>query len=178
MAMGKLVESTYVTLDGVISDPQNWGMQYWDDDHVRYADGLLQSASALLLGRETYDVFAEVWPQRAGDAFADRLNSLPKYVASTTLSETTWNATLLQGDVAEGIAEAKRASSGTLLKYGTGMLDRTLLQHGLLDELQLWIYPVIAGRGTRLLEGLELTQLKLVDTTVFASGIVVHVYRP
>jgi dihydrofolate reductase len=174
----KLIESTFMTLDGVISSPQDWGSAYWDEEHARYSNRLLEDAGSLLLGRETYDVFAAVWPARAGDPYADRINRLPKHVASTTLSEARWNTSVLEGDVASAVAELKQQAGGSILKFGTGQLDRTLLGHGLLDELHLWIFPVVAGAGERLLEGATMTQLTLLDTTTFASGIVVHVYGP
>jgi dihydrofolate reductase len=174
----KLIESTFMTLDGVISSPQDWGSAYWDEEHASYSNRLLDDAGSILLGRATYDVFAAVWPTRAGDAYADRINQLPKHVASTTLSDAGWNTTVLPEDVASAVAELKQQPGGSILKFGTGQLDRTLLAHGLLDELHLWIFPVVAGAGERLLEGATMTQLKLLDTTTFASGIVVHVYGP
>jgi dihydrofolate reductase len=175
--MRKLVESTFVTLDGVIGDPQVWGPPYWDDEHVGYARKLLFSSDALLLGRATYEGFAEAWPPRSGD-IADRINSLPKHVASNTLKEATWNATIIDGDVAEEVAKLKEQPGENLLKYGTGELDRTLLAHGLVDEFHFWIFPVLLGGGQKLIEGIDATHLKLVETTRFGSGIVVNVYAP
>jgi dihydrofolate reductase len=175
--MRKLVESTFVTLDGVIGDPQVWGPPYWDDEHAGYARKLLFSADALLLGRATYEGFAEAWPPRSGE-MADRINSLPKHVASNTLKEATWNATIIDGDVAEEVAKLKEQPGENLLKYGTGELDRTLLAHGLVDEFHFWFFPVLLGGGQRLIEGIDTTHLKLVDTTRFGSGIVVNVYTP
>ncbi|SEG91713.1 Dihydrofolate reductase [Nonomuraea solani] len=177
--MRKLVESTFVTLDGVISDPHVWGVPYWDEDHQNYSAKLLFDADALLLGRETYEGFAEAWPGRSGDPYTDHINSMPKYVASTTLkSADAWNGTLIEGDVATAVAELKRQEGKNILKFGTGSLDRALLDAGLVDELHLWVFPVIAGGGDRLLEGLDLTHLDLIETTRFKSGIVVHAYGP
>ena len=176
--MRKLVESTFVTLDGSISDPQTWSPPYWDEEHAAYASRLLFAADALVLGRATYEEFAAAWPSRSGDAYTDRINEMPKHVASRTLRETTWNATLLDGNAAEAIARLKGEEGGDLLKFGTGELDRTLLEHGLLDELHLWVFPVLAGGGQRLIEGIPVTHLTLVDTTRFASGIVVNTYAP
>jgi dihydrofolate reductase len=187
--MRKLIESTFVSLDGVIDDtrpstasraqPQHWGHPYWDDDHAGYAGKLLSSADAMLLGRVTYEGFAESWPARAG-ADADQFNSMPKYVASRTLTEATWNATLIQGDVAEEVARLKEQPGENLLKWGTGELDRTLVEHGLVDEFHFWYFPVIVGAGRRLFEGagFDTTHLKLAELTRFDSGIVVHVYVP
>jgi dihydrofolate reductase len=175
--MRKLVESTFVTLDGVISSPEKWGPPYWNDEHDSYAHELLFAADALLLGRVTYEAFVGAWPARSGD-YADRINSLPKYVASRTLQEATWNATVIAGDVAEEVAKLKQQPGEAILKFGTGELDRTLIAHELVDELHLWIFPVLAGSGQRLIEGIDTTHLKLVDTTTFSTGIVVHTYAP
>jgi dihydrofolate reductase len=174
--MRKLVESTFVTLDGVISSPQEWGPPYWDDEHATYARDLLFAADALLLGRETYEGFAQAWPSRTGDEYSDRINSLPKYVASTTLQETTWNATLIRGDIAGEVATLKQQPGQNILKFGTGVLDRTLMQHNLVDEFHFWLFPVAAGSGQRLFDGIDTTHLKLRDTTRFSTGIVVLVY--
>jgi dihydrofolate reductase len=174
----KLIESTFMSLDGVISDPQEWSPPYWDDEHSSYARKLLFGADALLLGRETYEAFAAVWPARPADEYTDRINALPKHVASRTLTETTWNATVLEGDVAEAVAKLKQEPGESILKFGTGELDRTLLEHKLVDEYHLWIFPVVAGGGQRLFDGHATAHLQLVDTTVFASGIVVGVYVP
>jgi dihydrofolate reductase len=176
--MRRLIESTFITLDGVIGAPHEWGQPYWDDEHAAYANRLLDGAGALLMGRATYDVFSHVWPQRAGDPYADTINALPKHVASRVLREAGWNTTVLGPGVAAEVEALKHAPGGDLLKFGTGELDRTLLEHGLIDELHLWIFPVIAGSGERLLDGIDLTHLRLLDTSVFASGIVVHVYAP
>jgi dihydrofolate reductase len=187
--MRKLIESTFVSLDGIIDDtrpstasraePQHWGSPYWDDDHNRNAQRLMESADALLLGRVTYEGFAEAWPAQEGPE-ADHMNSLPKYVASRTLTETTWNATLIEGDVAEEVAKLKEQPGKNILKWGTGELDRTLVEHGLVDEFHFWYFPVIVGAGKHLFEGagFDTTHLKLADVNRFGSGIVVHVYVP
>lgn len=174
--MRKLIETTFVTLDGVISDPQNWGTAYWDDQHMGYARKLLFGSDALLLGRETYEGFAEAWPGRPGD-YADRINALPKHVASRTLKEAGWNASVIEGDVPAAVSALKEEDGLDILKFGTGKLDHTLLEHRLVDELHLWMFPVVAGGGDHLLEGLDLTHLELVESTPFESGIVVLVYR-
>jgi dihydrofolate reductase len=177
--MRKLVESTFVSLDGSIENPQNWSPPYWDDEHNAYSRKLLWDADALLLGRKTYEAFAQAWPPRAGaDDFTDRINAMPKYVASNTLTETTWNATVLEGDTVEAITKLKQEDGGNLLKFGTGELDRTLLEHGLVDEFHFWVFPVLAGGGQRLIDGIDTTHLELLDVARFRSGIVVHVLGP
>ncbi len=174
----KLIESTFITLDGVIGNPHHWGGPYWDDDHSAYAQKLLFASDALLLGRATYEGFAQAWPQRSGDPYTDKINAMPKHVATRTLSEATWNASIIEGDVVEAVAELKARDGKSLLKFGTGALSRTLLDHGLIDELHLRVFPVLAGGGDRLLEGIDKTHLKLLDSSTFASGIVVHVLGP
>ena len=152
---------------------------YWDEEYSGYAAKLLEPAEAQLLGRVTYEGFAQSWPQRSGDPFTDKFNAMPKYVASRTLKDATWNATVLKGDLAEEVAKLKQAGSGTLVKYGTGEVDCELLKHKLVDEFHFWIFPTVAGSGTRLFEGIgDTTHLKLIDTTTFKSRIAVHVYAP
>ena len=176
--MRKLVESTFVTLDGVIENPHHWSPPYWDDEHSAYAGKLLFASDALLLGRATYEGFAQAWPARSGDEYTDKINAMPKFVASRTLTGATWNATIIEGDVAEAVTRLKDQDGDDLLKFGTGELDRTLLEHGLLDELHFWIFPVLAGSGRRLIDGIDVTHLELIDSTRFGSGIVVNTYAP
>ena len=106
--MRKLVESTFMSLDGAIDNPQNWSPPYWDDEHAAYAQKLMSTADELLLGRKTYEGFAEAWPQRSGDPFTDKINAMPKHVATRTLTDLTWNAQPLQGDAVEAVAELKQ----------------------------------------------------------------------
>lgn len=179
--MRKLVESTFVTLDGVISDPQTWGPAYWDDQHAATAHDLLFAADSLLLGRVTWESFAQAWPSRAGaDEYTDRINAMSKYVASRKLTDEdmSWNSTVIPGDVAEGVAQLKDQAGGNILKFGTGELDHTLLQHKLVDEYVFWLFPLAAGSGQRLFDGVDLAHLSLVDTKPLDSGIVVLTYTP
>jgi dihydrofolate reductase len=174
--MSKVVVSTYVTLDGVIESPEKWSLKYFDDEAEAYANDLLFGSDALLLGRGTYEGFAEAWPSRGGD-FADRINSMPKYVVSRTLDEVGWNnSTLIQGDVADEVAELKQQQD--LLIYGAGELARTLMQSGLIDEHHIWVTPVAVGSGERLFQGEGDVTLELVDTTRIPSGSVILKYGP
>lgn len=177
--MRKLVESTYVSLDGMVSGESFRGAQarFQDDKHVAYAAKLLESADALVLGRATYEVFAAAWPGRIGE-LADRINSLPKYVASRTLTDATWNSEILPGDAVEAVAKLKESGEGTLLKYGTGSFSRALLEGGQLDELHLWVYPFIAGSGEPLLPGITTTHLDLAEVNEVGNGVVVLTYKP
>lgn len=176
--MRKIIVSTYVSLDGVIDNP-TWTMPYWADDIAEFQSEDLFASDALLLGRETYEGFAEAWSSRAGaDAFADRMNALPKYVPTRTLDEAIWNATLLKGDVVAQITDLKQQPGMNILKFGGGELLDTLIQHNLLDELHLLIYPVLVGSGTRLVPDGTEGKLKLVNTKQFSTGVVAHIYQP
>jgi dihydrofolate reductase len=170
--MRKLVEWTFVSLDGVIDSPE-WARPYLDDEHHRYAVALLDQADALLLGRKTYQGFTDFWPKQIGE-IADRINSRPKYVASRTLTPgaADWNATVIEGDVAEAVGKLKTERGGTILKFGTGELDQTLLEHGLVDEFYFSKAPVVVGRGERLFEGVQ-ASFDLREATTFGSGVVV-----
>ena len=135
----------------------------------------------MLLGRETYEAFAESWPPRAGqDDYTDRINAMPKFVASRTLKDNdmTWNASLLEGDAAAAVAQLKDAPGENILKFGTGSFSQTLLDNKLVDEYHFWIFPVLGGSGDRLFDGVDTTHLHLVDTTTFSTGIIVAVYAP
>lgn len=177
--MKKLVESTYVSLDGMVSGESFWTAQarFQDDRHVAYAATLLESADALVLGRATYEAFAASWPGRTGE-LADRINSLPKYVASRTLTGATWNAEIVQGDAVEAVASLKQSGEGMLLKYGTGSFSQALLEGGQLDEMHLWVFPFIAGSGESLLPGFTTTHLDLTEVSEVGNGVVVLTYTP
>ncbi|MEU0091862.1 dihydrofolate reductase family protein [Kribbella sp. NPDC006257] len=175
--MRKILESTFVSLDGVISNPQDYSPTYWDDEHFGYSASLMEGADAQLLGRVTYEGFADAWSQRTGE-MADHFNNMKKYVASRTLTETTWNAELLQGDAVEAVRRLKESEGGNLIKFGTGEFSKALLDAKLVDEYHFWIFPVIAGSGDRLFDGLPMTHLDLLGTTTFKSGIVVHKLAP
>lgn len=176
--MRKLIVSTYMTLDGVIENPM-WTMPFWNDEIAQYQSEDLFASDALLLGRQTYEGFKEAWSARAGsDAFTDRMNSLPKYVPSRTLRTGEWNATILQGDVPAEIARLKQQPGQNILKYGGGELLHTLLQHNLMDELHLLVYPVVLGSGARLVPQGSDSGLRLVDTKRFSSGVIALTYQP
>jgi dihydrofolate reductase len=183
--MRTLIESTFVTLGGDISAPQEWGPPYlFGPEAEKLSRELLFGAGALLLGRKTYEglsagylAMAEGEPDPATN-FVDRMNAIPKYVASATLHDLGWNATLLGGDVAEEVAELKRQPGGYLLKYGTGPVDRVLVEHGLIDEFRIWVVPVTTGPGQRLFEDVPPTALTLTGTQTLSAGVVVLTYAP
>lgn len=176
--MRKIIVSTYVTLDGVIENPQYWSLNYFDEEAGKFAIEQLFAADTLLLGRETYQSFAEAWPSREGE-FADKINSMDKYVVSTTLEEPLeWGpATLIKDNVAEEIAKLKEQSGQDMLIYGTGRLAHTLLEHGLLDEHRMWLIPVIWGSGRRIFEGMSQTALELVETKALPAGTVIMTHK-
>lgn len=184
--MRKVIVSTYVTLDGVM-DQLEWVGQFRNEELGKYARELLFASDALLMGRETYEGFAPAWSSRTAaddgpgeEGFVDRMNDLPKYVASRTLEESLeWNATLIKGDVAEEVSRLKQQPGKDILMYGCGPLARTLMEHGLIDEFRMWVHPVFWGRGERLFNGEgDKTFLRLVDTTTFSSGVVILSYQP
>lgn len=133
----------------------------------------------MLLGRVTYEGFSQAWPERGGE-FADKMNTMPKYVASTTLKDPEWdNTTVLEGDVPEAVAKLREQDGGPLLVAGSQTLVHTLIEHGLVDEYRLMIFPVVLGSGKRLFpDSPDKTPLKLVDTQAFPTGVIVHTYHP
>lgn len=148
-----------------------------NDNHFAYQRQLLSAAVGLVLGRVTYQGFAETWPTMTGDV-ADKINSLPKHVASRTLTETKWNAEVLAGDAVEAVAQLKGAGDGTLVKYGNGPFSRALFEAGLIDELHLSISPFVAGAGESLLTGIRTTAMNLTKVTELGNGTVVLTYTP
>jgi dihydrofolate reductase len=180
--MRKVIVSEYVTLDGVMENPGGgWSFQFWNEEAAKYKFDELFASDALLLGRVTYEGFAKAWPSMTDEAgFADRMNSLPKYVVSTTLSEVTWNnARLIKENVVEEVSRLKQQPGLDILVAGSADLVHTLMQHDLIDEYKLMVHPVLVGNGKRLFrDGIDKLVLKLVETKAFSSGIVVLTYRP
>jgi dihydrofolate reductase len=187
--MRNVIAAEYLSLDGVMEDPgpagefehRAWTVPYWNDELARYQSELLFASSALLLGRVTYEEFVASWPKRSNeDPFTNRINKLPKLVASTTLEEPLpWNATLLKGDVAEAVMSLKQQSGQDLLLYGSGQLLNRLMQHNLIDVYRVMVYPLVLGSGKRLFkDGVGKTTLTLHDAKTTATGVVVLTYKP
>jgi dihydrofolate reductase len=181
--MRRIINSTYITLDGVVEAPHLWpSLGRGSDERAdQIQTDLLLSCDALLMGRHTYDGFAPVWPTRSGDPASDHINAMPKYVASTTLKDPEWtNTRVIDGDVAGEVERLKAADGKNIIQYGYGVITRLLLERGLLDELRLWFHPLILGRGEPgdlLFGGVPATGFRLVDTTALSNGIVILAYE-
>jgi dihydrofolate reductase len=176
--MRKIIESTLVSLDGVIGDPHLWAMEYFDSEAEREALELLSACDAMLMGKGTYEFFAAAFPHRTGE-YGGRVNGIRKYVFSSTLQKADWsNSFIIKGDVAAETARLKQQVGKDLVIYGHGLLGQTLLKHQLLDELKLWIHPLFVGRGKLLFRDGEKINLKLVAQKTLATGVVVASYQP
>ena len=185
--MGKLVVTEFVSIDGVFEDPggaEDYEHGGWTFEYDRGEDGNkfkmdeLTESQVQLLGRRTYEGFAEAWPSREGP-FADKLNNDPKYVVSNTLTDPAWqNTTVISGDVVERVSKLKDETEGTILVAGSGTLVRTLLAADLVDELRLMVFPTVLGRGERLFpDGIDRLRFKLAESrTVGPDGVQVQVY--
>ena len=178
--MRKLIVSSFISLDGVIESPMTWTMPFFDDESKEYAYKQLADVEFLLLGRVTYELFSARWPQIKGDKYFDRINGLKKLVASTTLKEVTWNASVIRGEAAATLRALKEQDGGTIMKYGISQLDGTLLANTLVDEYALWIVPTVVHQGKRAFEdiGSSLPKLDLVDVRRFNSGSAILRYSP
>jgi dihydrofolate reductase len=190
--MRKLVVNTFVTLDGVMQAPGGpeedptggfthggWSVPGWDDAMMKDMGEFMGKAFDLLLGRKTYEIFAAYWPY-SDEPGAAELNNARKYVASRTLDKVEWqNSTLLEVDVPEAVARLKDEDGPEIQVHGSSNLIQTLLEHGLIDELRVWTFPVVLGRGKRLFgEGTVPSALELVDSKVSSTGVVMSTYRP
>jgi dihydrofolate reductase len=187
--MGTIVAAEYLTVDGVMQDPGGvgeitaggWSGQFWDEDLANLQSELLFASDALLLGRVTYEGFAATWPDMEHEEgpFAKKMNSMPKYVASSTTRDLKWNATPIDGDLTEQVRELKRDSEQNLLIYGSASLVRLLLEHELIDRYRMIIHPVVLGAGKPLFgAGPAPKQLRLTGTTATSKGVVVLDYEP
>ena len=186
--MRKVIVSEYVTLDGVMEDPGGgegtehggWSFQFWSEEAAKFKCDELFASDALLLGRVTYQGFARAWPSITDQGFADRMNSLPKFVVSTTLEKLEWNnSRLIKENIAEEVSKLKQQPGQDILIAGSVELVYTLMRHDLIDEYRIMVHPVVVGSGKRLFrDGSQTKVLKLVDTKTFSSGIVVLSYQP
>jgi dihydrofolate reductase len=176
--MRKIVVSIYVSLDGVVEEPA-WTAPYWNDEISKFKYDELFESDALLLGRVTYEGFAKSWPTMTGTGdFGERMNNLPKYVASRTLNKAEWNATLMKGNIPAEVAQLKQEPGMNLLTYGSADFVRTLMRHDLVDEYRLLVYPVVLGSGKRLFKDGSQATLRLAETRAFGSGVALLTYQP
>jgi dihydrofolate reductase len=190
--MRKLMVTTFVSLDGVMQAPGGgdedrdggfehggWAVPHFDQQMIQLMTTLTSRAGALLIGRKTYDIFAATWPlAEAGDPIGAKMNSMPKYVASRTLDTVSWqNSTLLTGDVTEAVSNLKQGDGGEIQVHGSGELIQTLVEHDLVDEFHLLVFPVLIGSGKRLFaNGTIPSRLKLVDTATSSTGVLISTY--
>jgi len=186
--VGRIVVTEFVSLDGVMEDPGGaesfkhggWSFEFnRGDEGDKFKLDETLSSEALLLGRVTYEGFAEAWPSREGE-FADKFNTMPKYVVSSTLEEPEWNnSTVLKGDVVEEVAKLRQEQDGDIVVHGSAQLVQTLIEHDLVDELRLMVFPVVLGSGKRLYgETSDKKRLLLVDSKVVGDGVAILTYEP
>lgn len=191
--MRKLLVTTFLTLDGVMQAPGGpeedesgdfaqggWSVNYWDELMGEDMGEIMGKPFDLVLGRKTYDIFAAYWPQSSDEFTAKPLNDATKYVASRSKPDLTWaNSVLIEGDVATGVAALKKGDGPELQVHGSGDLIQTLLQHGLVDEFHLMVFPLVIGSGKRLFAGGTVPAgLKLTDSKVSSTGVVIARYEP
>jgi dihydrofolate reductase len=186
--VGRIVVTEFVSLDGVMEDPGRaetfrhggWSFEVnRGDEGDKFKLDETLSSEALLLGRVTYEGFAEAWPSREGE-FADKFNTMPKYVVSSTLEEPEWNnSTVLKGDVAEEVAKLRQEQGGDIVVHGSARLVQTLIEHDLVDELRLMVFPMVLGSGKRLFgQTSDKKPLRLVDSKVVGDGVAILTYEP
>ena len=185
--MGRIVVTEFVSLDGVMEDPggaESFRYGGWTfeipsgEEGGKFKLDETLGSDALLLGRVTYEGFAEAWPSREGE-FADKFNRMPKYVVSSTLDEAAWeNSTVLKGDLAEEVAKLKEEHDGDVVVHGSAQLVQGLLERDLVDELRLMVFPVVLGSGKRLFgETSDKKRLQLADSKTVGEGVVILTYR-
>jgi dihydrofolate reductase len=185
--MGRIIVSEFVSLDGVMQDPggdSNWKHAGWTfkisrgDEGDQFKLDETRNSEALLLGRVTYLGFAKAWPSVPGE-FGDMFNNMPKYVVSSTLEKADWkNSTVLKGDVVKEVSKLKQRLNGNIVVHGSARLVQTLVEHDLVDELRLMVYPVILGSGKRLFgDTSDKKPLKLVDSRMVGDGVAILTYK-
>lgn len=181
--MGRLIDSTYLSLDGIVQNPQNFTFEYRSDDATRYAHDLLFSADALLMGRHTYEGFAAYWPTaKDDDGSADRMNALPRYVISDTLTDSSWANTHVvpRAQARDTVIRLKR-ELGTVIQYGFGAVTADLLDAGLVDVVHLWLHPLFAGSNDAadlITHARSAARFELIDVTRCTSVLLIVSYRP
>jgi dihydrofolate reductase len=175
-----LAATLFMSLDGVVESPEKWTFQFGDDALWKFKLEETFASDTLLLGRVTYVGFAAAWPGRKDpDGFADRFNSMTKYVASRTLKKLDWNNShLIKGDIVSEVSKLKDQPGRDIVIHGSPTLIRALLPHDLIDEYRLLVYPIVLGHGKRLFDESSKADLKLAESQAFSKGVVKLVYRP
>ena len=181
--MRKVVSWLFISLDGVAEAPNEWQFDVMDDDMIAAITAQMDSEGAMLMGRVSYQEWASYWPASTDEPYASHINNMPKYVVSTSLDDVAWGKwekpTLIKGDLAKEINKLKQQPGKNISVGGSPTLVRSLLQEGLLDEFKLMIHPVVVGKGKRLFtEDVDLQRLKLVDSKVTGTGVVIVTYQP
>lgn len=176
--MGKLIVTEFISLDGVMEEPA-WTWSYWNNQIAAFKLAELRAAAVQLLGRVTWEGFAEAWPKQSdAEGFADKMNRMPKYVVSNHLDKADWtNSHIISGDVVDGIQKLKQSTNGDILVGGSCTLVQFLIQNRLVDEYHFLVYPVVLSRGKRIFQEGTKASLKLVDAKPFAD-VTALVYRP
>jgi dihydrofolate reductase len=176
--MRKIIVTEFVSLDGIMEDPQ-WTFKYWNDEIAAFKSEETSNNEPLLLGRVTYEGFAEAWPQRTDvDSGGVYFNGTRKYVVSTTLDTVEWNnSVLIQENIIDEIRKLKNEDGPDMVVHGSATLVQTLIKHGLVDRIRLLVYPVVLGKGKRLFQDDATATLKLVETRSFSSGVVGLIYE-
>lgn len=177
----RVVVTEFMSVDGIMEAPNEWTSDFFNEQVGRYKFEELFASEALLLGRVTYEGFADAWPDRTDEhGYADRINGLPKYVASTTMEKAEWNnSQVISDDLAEEVGKLKEQPGQNLLVFGSAELVNSLFEHDLVDEYRLMVFPVVVGHGKRLFkDGLDKKALKLAGTEAFDSGVTVLTYEP
>jgi dihydrofolate reductase len=181
--MRKIINSTYISLDGVVEHPHKWSTfeRPSDERSDQIQTTLLSTCDAALVGRRTYDSFAPAWQGRSGDPLSDRMNAITKYDASTTLTDPDWtNTIVISSEVADRIQQLKHEPGQNIVQYGFGAISTLLMEHGLLDELRLWIHPLFVGNGSSddlLFPKGPPTHFELVDSITLKSSMVILTYQ-
>jgi dihydrofolate reductase len=176
--MRKVVESTLISADGVIGEPHLWTGEHFGEEAVAHALERLRRTDAMVMGRNTYEMFSQIWGSPDGE-YSSAIYEMPKYVFSSTLERADWNNTeIVRGDVTDAVRELKQQGDGDIILYGHGPVGQALLEADLLDELNLWVHPVIVGNGTQLFREGQKRELRLAGTKTTDTGVVILTYEP
>lgn len=177
--MAKIIVTEFITLDGVIHAPNEWSFPYWNDEIADFKNKEIKDVGAMLLGRVTYEGFAAAWPGRTDEAgYADKFNSMPKYVVSTTMEKADWNnSKIINENIFDEIRKLKKESKDDIIIFGSGKLIKSLIKNDLIDQYQLLVYPLVIGKGNRLFDEESNAKLKLLESKQYTTGVVLLKYE-